>query len=745
MWLVLASVAFALPFRITPSPGATLEVLPSVEQGRTEILVRGNEADLEAELGDIARPGIRVWTVTDIGTSWVLNVWMSDPATRLELRREGDTWLGLVRPSTETPAGSLLGPEVSPDQLLAQPVGTGACPDTIGTALVPLTGADMLHHFAPSDFEPELPRWTAAEPDKGAGWGVVPELQRALSVVRAPRERALLHYQLGALHRDLGHAREAAHYFREAAAYPDPAGVARIQRAGALLSMRRWEEARTEALAAGMAGAPDVAVLEVAGVAALLGDDVAAAPIGRALARRTARPSTSLVAGALLLRAHCNAEAVPVLGRARLLLGSRDAMGKILLADAQLGVGDREGASSTLGRIEMRDVPDRWRGMVRARNRLIAMLAVTPEQWPAFVPMLAVAADRWDDEGVESLYLLGQVGERLGDARLAEDSYGALLDRSRGLASSEPGRRLLLAWERRLGELLAESDDMRAVAFHTGAWRPALAARVEDPSLLRAVAERAMKLGLYDPALVTLREVASIEGQRRLDDRRTLLALADIYRATGRFEAALETLDFLRRRPRDPALALREQLLRARTLEAQGAREAARRSYTELGRALGGSGSAAEEGRLRAALLDAEDGRCAQALPVLERITTYPADLSAGLTGIARSRCLFAAGRVEDARVVAAAAVTTLSAPQVGAYADYLARLGAGASSPLRAAVTAATSAPVLIAPAAATAGGAAAPGVVAPARKDVWTRLLEEEEADAALRSRIPRTLVRK
>ena len=741
MWLALVSVALALPFRITPSPGATVEVLPPVEQGRTEILVRGNEADLEAELGDVARPGIRVWSVTDIGTGWVVNVWMSDPVTRLELRREGDAWLGAVRPATEAPPGSLLGPEVSPDQLLAQPVGTGACPDTPGTALVPLTGADMLHHFAPSDFEPELPRWTAAEPDKGAGWGVVPELQRALSVVRAPRERALLHYQLGALHRDLGHAREAAFYFGEAATYPEPAGIARIQRAGALLAMRRWEEARSEALVAGMAGAPDVSVLEVAGVAALLGDDVAAAPIGRALARRTARPSTSLVAGALLLRAHCNAEAVPVLGRARLLLGSRDAMGKILLADAQLGVGNREGASATLGRIEMRDVPDRWRGMVRARNRLIAMLAVTPEQWPTFVPMLAVAADRWDDEGLESLYLLGQVGERLGDARLAEDSYGALLDRSRALANSEPGRRLLLAWQRRLGELLAERDDMRAVAFHTGAWRPALVGRLDDPSLLRAVAERAMKLGLYDPALVTLREVASIEGQRRLDDRRTLLALADIYRATGRFEAAMETLDFLRRRPQDPAIAVRAQLLRARTLEGQGAREAARRSYTELGRTAGGSGSAPEEARLRAALLDAEDGRCAQALPVLEGVSTYPPDLSAGLAGIARSRCLFAAGRVEDARVAAAAAVATLSAPQVGAYADYLARLGTDLPPMVRAALAAAP------APAAgASASGEAAAPVPPPAPvKDVWTRLLEEEDADAALRSRIPRSLVRK
>jgi hypothetical protein len=245
--------------------------------------------------------------------------------------------------------------------------------------------------------------------------------------------------------------------------------------------------------------------------------------------------------------------------------------------------------------------------------------------------------------------------------------------------------------------------------------------------------------------LVTLREVASIEGQRRLDDRRTLLALADVYRATERYEAAMETLDFLRRRPQDPALVAREQLLRARTFEASGAREAARRGYAALARAPGAAGSVAEEARLRAALLDAEDGRCAQALPALEGVTIYPPDLSAGLSGIARSRCLFAGGRVEEARVVAAAAVATLSAPQVGAYADYLARLGTDLPPQLKAAAAASASSAAGGAPVGRSTTAASPVPAPAPASKDVWTRLLEEEEADAALRSRIPKTVVRK
>ena len=43
--------------------------------------------------------------------------------------------------------------------------------------------------------------------------------------------------------------------------------------------------------------------------------------IGRAIARRTSQPEASLVAGALLLRAQCSAEALTPLARTRLLTG----------------------------------------------------------------------------------------------------------------------------------------------------------------------------------------------------------------------------------------------------------------------------------------------------------------------------------------------------------------------------------------------------------------------------------------
>jgi tetratricopeptide (TPR) repeat protein len=743
MWTLLIGLARAAPFAFTTSAGATVEVLPPVEDGRTEIVIRDNRENIRQQLGFDARAGLRAWTATDVGTSWVLNVWTLDPATRLELRREGDRWTGYVRPSprrsTEAPAG----PERPLVEVLTRPPGEDECGANTALPIVPLRGRDMLHAFRPTDFAPEIPRWTEAEPVAGAGWGAVNALQREVAGVRDAQELRRVLYTLGALHRNLGHAREAAYYFGRADEAGVPDGIARIQRAGAHLAARQWQQAREQAVRASEAGVSDVAVLEVAGVAALMAQDVAAAPIGRAITRRSARPEASLVAGTLLLRANCAGEAIRPLQRARLLTGERDAMGRMLLADALLLAGQRREAAVTLARVALEDTPKRWQGMLSARSRLSAMVAVTPDQWPSFVPSLEMDADRGGDEALESLFLLGQVGEALGDARLAHDSYMRVLNASRHFAEGEVGRRMVTIWGRRLGELLGSGRAMDAVAFHAGTWRSSLLPLVREPSLLRNVAETAAGLGLYEPALVTLRDVATLEGRLGSDDRQTILALADAYRASGRLEAAIETLDFLKTRPRDPMMDARAALQRTRTLEAMGDGKAARAGYQALlaaGKAV--PLSVADEARLRLALLQVEDGTCREALPALADVAYFPPDLSPGIVGIARSRCLFTLGDAVGARAAASAAVAWLAAPEVALWADYLSRIGAdtrgaGSKLPSGAAVVAAPD------PTAPPSEGAAA---VAPApRSDIWARLLREEEEAAALRARIPLTVSRK
>ncbi len=749
MWWLLVRVAMAAPFTFTTSPGAEVEVLPQVEAGRTEVVVRNNRENLRLQLGYDRREGLRAWTASDLGTGWVVNIWTESPTNRVELKREGERWTAYVVPSSARVDGTLQGPELPLAELAVRPSGQDDCEAATTTPLVPLRGRDMLHAFLPSDFDPDLPRWTEAEPARDFTWTDVHALQARVGTLRNGAERATTMYRLGAMHRDRGHAREASYYFGLATDAGAPAGLARIQRAGALLQSRQWVAARAEALKAAETGVVDIAALEVVGVAALMADDVGTAGIGRAIARRTSQPEASLVAGALLLRAQCSAEALTPLARTRLLTGTRDAMGRLLLADAQVLSGLRREAAITLARVSDRELPERWRGMLRARSRLVAMVALTPDQWPTFVPGLDRDAQLPDEEGVENAFLLGQVGEALGDARMAHDAYSAVLDRSRHFATGEPGRRLLTIWARRLGELLAAGRSMDAVSFHAGTWRSSLLPLVQEPGLLRSVAEQAMTLGLYEPALVTLRDVATLEGQRGEDDRHTILALADAYRASGRFEAALEALDFYAKRPADPILDARATFLRTRTRDDMGDTLAARAGYEALARP-GVPISIADEARLRLAMMRVEEGRCEQALPALADVAFYPSDISPGLVGLARSRCLFTIGDAATARTTAMASIPWLTAPQVALWADYLARVGAdtsaaGSALPApEAAPAAATSARDLVSDAASSPSPAST-GALPSERKDIWARLLAEEKADSALRARIPKTAARK
>ena len=70
MFLLLLSVvlpaAHAVDLRLTPSPGATVEVLPSVSPGRMDVMVYRNQVDLRVQVEERG-PGIRSARATDIG------------------------------------------------------------------------------------------------------------------------------------------------------------------------------------------------------------------------------------------------------------------------------------------------------------------------------------------------------------------------------------------------------------------------------------------------------------------------------------------------------------------------------------------------------------------------------------------------------------------------------------------------------------------------------------------------------
>jgi tetratricopeptide (TPR) repeat protein len=692
MWLWLAGITLAAPLRFPAGPDATAEVLPPTNPGRIDILVHDRAANLRPPSGTPPADGIRAVRAMDLGGTWVVTLWPEDAGARASVRREGARWVVDLATATPPAEPALAGPVPTAD------APDPGCGDVPAVPLVPLHGADMLQTFPASEFVPTLPGWAAAEPTE-VSWDRVDALRTALFETPHVTDRAAGLYELGALHRDLGHAREAAYYFGAADAAGADHGLATLQRAGALLRAGEWAAAAEAAAAAARAGAPDAAALEVEGIATLFGGGAETVVTGRALAATSDTPETGLVAGALLLRGGCFAAAAAPLRRASTVdVPARAAMARLLLTDALVLAGDLDGADTVLGTLSEATAPHRWRGLMRARSGLLAILRMGPEAWPTVVPGLERAARTRDEEGAEALFLLGQLGERLGEPSLALASYTALVDRHRGPVTGEPGKRLFGAWRNRIEGLLADHRDIDALATHAGAWRPGLAVWLDDPAPLRAIADADERQGLTGPALDVLAAVADAEATRGLDDRATILAIAGLYRATGRLPEAVEALDVLARRPPDVTLAARATVLRARVAVERGDRPTARALYAEITT----PPVVAAEAALRGALLAVDAGGCDPQLPLLlAEPGPLPPDLSAGVVHAALARSLAACGRSEDARVAAHDAATSLADPHAIGLSHWLA--GERGADP-----------------------------------KDLWSRLHDAEEAWQALRTRV-------
>jgi tetratricopeptide (TPR) repeat protein len=234
---------------------------------------------------------------------------------------------------------------------------------------------------------------------------------------------------------------------------------------------------------------------------------------------------------------------------------------------------------------------------------------------------------------------------------------------------------------------------------HGGAWRPGLAVWLTDPAPLRAVADADARLGLGRAALEALQVVATAEGDHLLDDRATVLAVAGLYRANGQLPEALDALDFLARRAPDPVLDARARVLRARILAQQGDRDGARALYASVT----SPPDAAAEANIRLALDDAESGVCdPDRLALAAAAAPLPADLPGGVVALARSRCLGAAGRADEARAAAMDAAAGLHDPAAVALATWI--------------------------------GGAPSPA----GATDVWSRLHAADASYATLRDRV-------
>ncbi len=630
MWACLLALAYAggdrtgsVVIPTTPSlvmrisEGAEVEVLPAAQPGQAEFLVRANTVDLRAQVSEPTVTGMRAARASDLGGAWLVVVALDDPATHLQVDRHDTTLVVEVRAGGDhTPLAAIDAPSIA--ALLSGEVEAPTCV-RVRLPLEPLVGAEMRYGIKPADYTPTLPRWTKAEPAT-VDWEQVATWRERTWVARTAKETAYFSYKLGALFRELGHAREAAYYFGAAAESGGAGWEVPIQRAAAWLSVGRYSEALQAADAAWRMGAPDDAVLEVIGVVSLATGSPPRAAVGRALAVSTGRAEPLVLAGALMLEDMCPAEAQTALAAAVGRLDpARDVTARLLLTDAYIATGNLKEASMSLGE-GTGGTPEQL-GLRRARSRLLSLLRESTAKWSEFVPLLERAGSEYTPEGADSLHLAAQVQLALGDDRSAIEAWSLLLARHRLSPEGAAGRRLLDTLVARVDRLLAQDRVVDAVSLYEAIWRPEFLPLLRDPETLRALSDAYLSLGLPRKALSLAQDVWSVEGRDGRDDRATTLGLARLYAALGEDDEALETVSFLRTaRTVEPAVLGELLLIEGTVYEHRGDHARARAAFEGASAVPATAGA----GRASRAVLDAEQGDCARALPDLATAVKEP-------------------------------------------------------------------------------------------------------------------------
>jgi tetratricopeptide (TPR) repeat protein len=620
MWWWLG-VAVAGELRFDVSAGTRVEVMPSVVPGRVDFVLHDNTIPLHAQVRRARGHGVRWLRARDLGGEQVVHVRLAEGFASLDARVVEGTLS--ISGNGEAPSEQVSVGQAPALDVLLEGGGDGTPCAPRALPLLPLVGDERRWLSGPGDLGAVLPRWEEAEPARAA-WSEV-TLQREILLnlrggdtashggdARPARARAL--YALGALHRDLGHTREAAYYFGAAnEEHGGDGGLAALQRAGALAVLGRGPEALSAASTARRLGAPDEGVATVVAGAALLGA-APMAPAARALVVHSSLPGDLLRAGDLLLRDRCDVEATSVLRAALDHLPPPDSgYARLLLADALALSGDPGAATVPLSEIAAGDVPAGRRRLPRVRGTWLAMLQRSPDAWLAEVPTLERLAREPDVAGGDALVLLAQVHAALGQPAESLRAYSRLADELPGAVPPSVVVGLARTWEARTRELFAADRGFDAALLFSSSWRPWMRSAISEPQLLARVAAAQAGASLPGTAVETLGTLAAVQGERGLDDGVTILAIAELYADSGRTLEASEALATLSQRELAPAERARAAFVRSRVAAAEGDEA---RALRELAVAAGDPAVAPRATRARA-LLDARAGRCASAREVL--------------------------------------------------------------------------------------------------------------------------------
>lgn len=644
-FLVVIGIASAAPLELVATPGATVDVLPPVVDGRTDMILHGNTIDLHEQVGWTVGTGVRRARAFDLAGDWLVSLEMDSAATTVRLERKAYGWRLIVVP-IDVDQRPLFGPTDLAGALAGKVDARPCAPMPV--AVRPLGGREGRWFAQAVSRTPRMPLWSTGEPSV-VSWADADDTRALLSRRGADRPRLL--YRLAALARDLGHHREAAYYFTRAAKAGAPP-AAWFQAARSQLAVRNWSEAEKSARAAvGAGGARELALQVVAIVEWATGGQESAG-YGRALASVAIDPEAQILAGALLADGGCIAEAREVFVRAVVdTEGPVRETARMLLAESALANGDLIGASRALTSVEGAALDLDTRRVLRGRTRLLAILGAPPATWGSFLPGATVDAQFPGEAGAESLYVVAQLHAHLGDDRAAVDAFAELIRRYPRLQDGRVAVEFTGAWKARVEQAFAEERPMDALALHRSAWSPALAGNLFDPEPLRRIAAAYSAVGLRESALKVWRDVADLERVQGIDGRDSVRQLAWLYVATGHDEDALDSVEWLRRQDAGPEETAEYALIEGVAAHQAGRSVQARRAWEQAA----ASPRFAARAQVRLALLDASDGRCTEAIGPLELAAGAPPgdDVDHGLIREALLRCLVAIGRVPDAAQLA--------------------------------------------------------------------------------------------
>ncbi len=711
------------------SEGAEVQRMPQVRPRRYEVIVRGNRADLAAQLEGRSVLWLDVgdaWSVG--GGTWLMEFETSRADVELEIQREGDTAIFSFAPGRPELRGEPPEP-VSVEELLAG-VERDAAPRP-ALALHPLDG-DAAYAMLPEDYKPGFPVWGPEElprgwelellaaPRGGESWYSIDRYRQVLTETTNTRVDAYTRYRLGMAHLELGFPREAAAYLDqvvEDSGGPYPAALVHLARARAAWTVGRWDVARQRCADAFEAGARRAQVLECLGVVSLATADPPPSQTARALSAATGRPEATLLAAELYQRDHRHLEALPLLERAiDALEDPLQSVALVNLGDARYALGQQEPA-----REAWRDAsgePDVTR-VVALRQRMRKLVEEGVDTWLKTIPDLRLVGRREDRAGAEARYLLVQIAEDFDDLDGAIAELTVLADDYRRYTrGSDVLQRLWESLERRFGQLAAAGEPLRLAALYREHYRHALEPLVGSTDALELVTGAFESLGLFEEALAVQREVFAVHTRQERDQPASLITLARLYVETGRPEEALRTLGYLRGlgglSPEDRAEAL---LLEAEIHYEGGRLEQAVGAYRQAEQYAG----TRSEASATLALIETEAGYCDRALPRLQDLVrdaegAEVQEVAEGRVHLALARCLLERGDADAALIAAREGAGRTPDDLSRRYATWV------------------------LAQAAAAAGVDGLAAEALTAGDDVWAALGREAREDEALREEIAR-----